>query len=208
MEQLLSAIPLIFVAILVTAVGFFIARAIKGLVESFLAGVGFDGLPERMNLAFLVPKSGARLSNIAGSAVMAIILLLTAQQALQTLELDSLSAMVGGLLGYLPQLLAGVVIILAALSLGTYVSGLIAQVMGGTPQGRLPRVLRSTRSTSSVSAWVLTSWVSRKRSFRSQSLQSWVEPPWPWPWHLALVAGTAPSRFLRSTPPPKRVSHR
>ncbi len=133
LQQLLSAIPLLFVAIVIIAVGYFIAKAVRGIVESFLSGVGFDTLPERFGLEFLKPqKGGVTLSSIGGMLVMAIILLLTAEQALATLQLAELSSLVGSLLGYLPSLFVGVVIILAALSLGTYVGKMVANVLSGT----------------------------------------------------------------------------
>ncbi|MEM1246128.1 MAG: mechanosensitive ion channel [Acidobacteriota bacterium] len=138
LEQLLTAIPLIFVAILVMGIGWLIAKTVRGLVEGFLKGVGFDELPKRVGLDFLAPREGgASLSNLAGSAVMIIILLLTAQQALATLSLGDLSEMLGGLLTYLPNLLVGIAILLAAISLGNYVSGLITKLMADSVQRRV-----------------------------------------------------------------------
>ncbi len=136
LQQLLSAIPLLFVAIVIVTIGYFIAKAVRGIVETFLSGVGFDALPGKLGLQFLAPKEGGTsLSSIGGTVVMAIILLLTAEQALATLELGELSSLVGGLLGYLPNLFVGVAIILAALSLGTYVGKLLTEILAGTEHG-------------------------------------------------------------------------
>ncbi len=138
LEQVLAAIPLMVVAFLVMGVGFLVARTVRGLVEGFLKGVGFDALPQRIGLGFLAPKEGtAGLSSIAGSVVMVVILLLTAQQALASLRLDQLSELLGGLLAYLPKLFVGVVILVAAMSLGNYVSKLIAQLMSASPHAKL-----------------------------------------------------------------------
>jgi hypothetical protein len=138
LEQLLAAIPLILVAGVVFAVGYFVARAVRGIVDSFLTGVGFDALPGKLGLTFLEPKEGkATLSNIAGTVVMAIILLLTTEQALATLHLTELSALVGGLVSYLPNLLVGLAIILLGLSLGNYVAGLLESVLANSPHKAL-----------------------------------------------------------------------
>lgn len=138
LQQVLAAIPLIIVAFLVMAVGYLVARTVRGLVESFLRGVGFDTLPEKVGLTFLMPKEGSqRLSTIAGSVVMVIILLLTAQQALASLELEQFSELLGGLIAYLPQLAVGVFVILAALSLGNYVSGLVGNLTSGSGHGNI-----------------------------------------------------------------------
>jgi Mechanosensitive ion channel, conserved TM helix len=120
----------------VLAVGYFVAKAVRGIVESFLSGVGFDGLPAKLGLTFLEPKQGQpSLSGIAGTVVMAIILLLTAEQALATLHLGELSSLVGSLIGYLPNLLVGLAIILLGLSLGNYVAKLLGSVLSGSPHG-------------------------------------------------------------------------
>ncbi len=138
LEQLLSAVPLVFVAIIVIGIGYYIAKAIRGVVQSFLEGVGFDALPEKLGLGFLNPKEGrASLSVIVGAVVMGVILLLTAEQALSTLHLEELSGMVGSLLTYLPNLLIGLAIIVAGLSVGAYVGRLVGDLLSNHPQGKL-----------------------------------------------------------------------
>ena len=78
-------------------------------------------MPEKLNLGFLKPQEGrASLSVIAGTVVMFIILLLTAQQALDTLGFTQLSALADNIVRYLPALFVGIVILLATLSLGQY----------------------------------------------------------------------------------------
>jgi hypothetical protein len=138
LEQLLSMIPLIFGGVIVVAVGYYIANAVRGIVTSFLSGVGFDALPGKLGLDFLKPKEGGgSLSAIGGTIVMALILLLTAEQALATLNLERLSALVGDLIRYLPNLAVGLVIILAALSLGGYVGDLVTSALSGSRHQRL-----------------------------------------------------------------------
>ncbi len=133
LEQVLGAVPLIFLALVVVAVGYFIAKMVRSLVESFLTGVGFDQLPERIGLTFLKPREeGPSLSSIGGTVVMAIILLMIAETALATLNLGPLADLVGSLIRYLPSLFVGLVVILAALSIGTYAGKLIDGALGGS----------------------------------------------------------------------------
>ncbi len=138
LERLMGAIPLLLVAIVVIAIGLFIARAVRGIVASFLSGVGFNALPAKVGLRFLEPKEGQpTLSAMVGTVVMAVILLLTAEQALATLQLGELSSLVGNLVSYLPSLLVGLAIILVGLSLGNYVADLLKTLLAGTPHGAL-----------------------------------------------------------------------
>ncbi|MBP7274882.1 MAG: mechanosensitive ion channel [Kiritimatiellae bacterium] len=132
LERILAAVPAILVATVIVLIGVYLAKMVRKVVETFLSGAGFDGLPERIGLAYLSPKkSGATLSTIVGAAVQIVILLLTAQQALDSLKLQQLSLMVGGIVQYLPRLVVGVIILLTALSLGGYVGGLVKKATQG-----------------------------------------------------------------------------
>ncbi len=138
LERLLTAVPLMFVAVVVMFIGYAVARAVREVVEAFLKGIGFDRYPEQFGLSFLAPKEGRpALSATGGTVVMAIILLLTAEQALATLQLDQLSTMVGALIGYLPSLIAGVAMILVALALSGLASRLVGDALGEAPQARI-----------------------------------------------------------------------
>jgi small-conductance mechanosensitive channel len=134
----LSSVPLIFVALIVMAIGFAVAKGVRQIVESFLQSVGFDRFPERFGLHFLAPGEGrSTLSAIGGTVVMVAILLLTAEQALATLHLEQLAAMVGALTGYLPSLLVGLAIILVAMSLSSFAAKMLSEALGKTPQAAL-----------------------------------------------------------------------
>jgi hypothetical protein len=138
LQQVLAAVPLIFLALVVLAVGYYIAKTVRGLVESFLSGVGFDQLPERVGLTFLKPREGgASLSSIGGTVVMAVILLMIAETALATLQLGPLSLLVGAIIRYLPSLFIGLVVILAALSIGSWAGRLTSSALEGSPHADL-----------------------------------------------------------------------
>lgn len=138
LESLLTAVPLLFVALVVLAIGYAVASAVRGVFEAFLVSIGFDDLPEKFGLEFLVPREGRKpLSAVCSLAVMWIIMLLTLEQALASLQLEQLAVMTGALIAYLPNLLAGVAIILVALSLSSYVARLIKAALGDTSQAQI-----------------------------------------------------------------------
>ena len=68
---------------------------------------------------------------------MFIILLLTAQQALATVGLVSLAGFVAWIIAYLPNLAVGLIILLAALSLGRFVGQLAGSASTGSGYGTL-----------------------------------------------------------------------
>jgi hypothetical protein len=144
LQTVLSAVPAILVATIIVIIGYAVARVVRGLVESLLSGLGFDTLLSRAGLDFLMPKPVAvSLSSVVGTVVMIVILLLTAQQALASLGFAQLAALLNRLVTYLPDLAVGLFILLAALSLGRYVGGLVEKATYASPySGALSAVAR------------------------------------------------------------------
>jgi hypothetical protein len=138
LARILAAVPALLVAAVIVAIGYAVARVVRGLVQSLLSGIGFDALPEKLKLDFLKPREGhASLSAIAGSVVMFVILLLTAQQALDTLGFAQLSALADQVVRYLPSLFMGLLILVATLSLGQVVGSLVSRATQGSSHSRL-----------------------------------------------------------------------
>lgn len=131
LQKILEAVPALLVALVIVAIGYMVAKIVRSLVEAFLSGVGLDGLPSRLGLTFLEPKPGQMtLSGLVGAAVSVVIMLITAQQATATLEFTQLSELLRRIVEYLPSLVVGLVILLAALSLGKHVGALVTSTMG------------------------------------------------------------------------------
>lgn len=134
----LNAVPALLVAAVVIAIGYAIARVIANVIEKSLKGIDFDALPGKIGLGFLVPKSGrVSLSSVVAKFVMIVILLLTAQQALASAGLTQLAGFAALMTGYLPQLVVGLLLLLAALSIGKYVGTLVGEATQGTGYGGL-----------------------------------------------------------------------
>jgi small-conductance mechanosensitive channel len=138
LERILGAVPALLVAVIILVIGYAIACFVKRVVQNFLSGVGFDQLPEKLGLSFLKPGDGrATLSSIGGTVVMLVILLLTAQQALELLGMFSLANFIVWVIAYLPNLAAGLIILLAALSLGQFVGRLASGAAQGSSYSAL-----------------------------------------------------------------------
>ncbi len=138
LQAILAAVPALIVATVIVIVGCVVARVVRSLVASFLAGVGFDALPERIGLNFLTPRAGQMsLSGVVGAVVSVIIILITAQQAAATLKFAQLADLVRQVIEYLPSLVVGLVIMLAALSLAKFVAGLVSGALKGQANSRL-----------------------------------------------------------------------
>ena len=142
LESVLAAIPAMLVATVIVIIGCLIAKVLRSLVTSLLAGVGFDNLPERLNLNFMTPKAGQTpLSGVVGAIVAVVIILITAQQAAASLKFMQLADLVRQVVEYLPSLVVGLLIMLVALSLSKYVGNLIEGALKGHGNTRLLSII-------------------------------------------------------------------
>ena len=138
LEKIATAVPGVLGGLIIFIAGFAIAKAVRELVESFLAGIGTDHLPEKLGLPFARTKEGGTsLSMVLSNIVMAIILILTAQQALAVVGLQELTSLLDEFVRYLPKLAAGVLILCTAIGIGNYVSGLIIRATDGAGQTKV-----------------------------------------------------------------------
>jgi len=132
LQKILEAVPAMLVAAVIIAIGYVVAKIVRSLIESFLSGVGLDALPDRLGLSFLSAKEGQLPpSGVIGAATAVIIMLITAQQACASLRFQQLADLLRRVVEYLPSLLVGIVILLAALSLANYLAALVAKALEG-----------------------------------------------------------------------------
>jgi hypothetical protein len=138
LERILAAVPLMLVATIIVLIGIALARMVAKLVEAFLVGVGFDTLPGRFGLSFLSPSADGRsLSNLVATAVMVVIVLLTAEQALATMQLTQLSDMVRELIAFLPRLATGLTVMLMAWALARFAGEWVESSLAVSPSRAL-----------------------------------------------------------------------
>jgi hypothetical protein len=131
LQSILAAVPAVMVALIIVIVGYVVAKAVRSLVETFLSGVGFDALPKRLGLSFLETKEGQMPpSGLVAAGVAVIIILITAQQASASLGFNQLADLIRRVVEYLPNLIVGLVILMAALGLGKYVGSLVERALG------------------------------------------------------------------------------
>ena len=89
LDQILSALPKILTAILIGAIGWLVARIVKGITTNLLAAVGTDQLGARMG--FNRSAGGMSLSTLLGTVVYVLVLIPTAIAALNALDIAAIS---------------------------------------------------------------------------------------------------------------------
>lgn len=133
LNEILAALPKILKAVLIGAVGWLVARVVRGIVTNLLAATGTDQLGARFGLS---RRTGAQsLSWIIGTIVYVLILIPTATAALDALEIPAISgpatAMLNQILSAIPQIFTAALILVVAYVVGKFVADLVSNILAG-----------------------------------------------------------------------------
>ncbi|MCY7283194.1 MAG: mechanosensitive ion channel, partial [Cyanobacteria bacterium CAN_BIN43] len=131
LDQILSALPKILTAILIGAIGWLVARIVKGITTNLLAAVGTDQLGARMG--FNRSAGGMSLSTLLGTVVYVLVLIPTAIAALNALDIAAIStpavAMLNQVMTKIPQILTAGLIVALFYFIGRFIADLVANIL-------------------------------------------------------------------------------
>ncbi len=123
-----SLVPGFLGAAITIAVAVFIGRIIAKIAVEFLAGVGFDQMPEKIGLPLSNDNPDQTPSKIGGKLVLGGIILMALSQALPMMELGPLAEHVNAFSAFAVRLVIGLVI----LALGMFLSTIAAKQIKGS----------------------------------------------------------------------------
>ncbi len=106
--QIFAMIPDVLGAIVIIAVGVFIAKLVAKLLESILAGVGADTLIEKVTGN---PAKKIVLSKVISSIVQYVLVIIFLVQGINVLDLPVLTAIGTAIIGYMPAVISVVLIV-------------------------------------------------------------------------------------------------
>jgi hypothetical protein len=134
----LQAIPRIVTAGIVLAIGWVIARIVRGVVTNLLLAAGADQLGHRLGLRAAGPgvtTGGLSLSSLAGTLAYVLVLIPALVAALNELNIDAISVpatvMLERILTAIPQIIMAGVVVAAAYFVGRIVADLVTSLLRG-----------------------------------------------------------------------------
>lgn len=133
-NNFLQAIPRIVTAGIVLAVGWLVARIVRGVVTNLLLATGADRLGTRLGLR-ATDQDGFSLSGLAGTLAYVLILIPAVIAALNELDIEAISApavlMLERILTYIPQVLMAALVLVGFYFVGRFVSDLVINLLRG-----------------------------------------------------------------------------
>ncbi len=139
LDNLIGFLPKLIGFLIILAIGYIIARIVKGIVTKLLESIGTDRALHTGSTGEYVNRvaPGFKPSSTIGAIVFWFLFLGTLAVAVSQLGIAALDNFVAAIGGYLPNVLAAVVIFVVAVALSGAVGGLIARTMGDTPTGKV-----------------------------------------------------------------------
>ena len=131
LNQILLAVPKILTAILIGAIGWFLARIVRMLVTNFLTAVGINGIGSKIGLNRV--RGGLNLAELLGTVVYVLILIPTTIAALQSLQIEAISTpavlMLTQILNALPKIFTAALILAISYAIGHFVADLATGIL-------------------------------------------------------------------------------
>lgn len=125
LNQVIGILPHVLVALVLIAVGSFVAKLIGNLLENLLETAGINAYSKYL---FTKEEANFELSAIITQVVRAIIIVFFFIQAIQVLNLEVFNAVGSALLGYLPSLISAVAIVILAIIASNLVANFLQKV--------------------------------------------------------------------------------
>ncbi len=133
LNDILAILPNILAAILIGAVGWFIAQLIRRLTTNLLSATGIDRVGEKFGFSGTAGRQS--LSWLIGTIVYVLILIPVAIAALNALQIQAISApaidMLNQVLNLIPRLFAAGVVLAIGYVLGRFVAEFVTDLLAG-----------------------------------------------------------------------------
>ena len=125
LDNILSMVPNVFVAIVLIVVGVFIGKLVGSVLSAVLSGIGVNKFASNFIKEGEINGRKILFSDIIGGLVKYIIIILLAAQAVSVLKLDALNNLGTMVINYLPNFIGAVAILIAGLLLASFVEKLM-----------------------------------------------------------------------------------
>src|SRR5918911_2376352 len=137
----LSYIPQLIGAIVILVIGYIIARALQAVVGRVLQSIGFDRWMERGGIKQFFDRAETSQTphSILGKLVFWFVFIIAITMAADALGIPQVSAVLGQLIAYIPNIIAAILILILAALLANFLASVVRGATGSTLLGSIAR---------------------------------------------------------------------
>ncbi|MGH7631802.1 MAG: mechanosensitive ion channel family protein [Gemmatimonadales bacterium] len=131
-QQIGAVLPALAGALLILVTGYLLARQLQRWADDTLKRLDFNKMAHAGGLDEVVERTGSRLDPVRALAklIFWLVMLVVILLASTALGLESITEMFGMMLGFIPTLIAAIVIVILGMIVGEFVRGLILASAG------------------------------------------------------------------------------
>jgi hypothetical protein len=146
LDALLGFIPNIIGFLIILLIGWVVARLVKAAVTRLLQGIGLDRALHNSDAGRYVEQlsPGASPARLIATLAYWFIFLFAISVAISALKIPALTGFLRDVQGYLPNVIAAILIFVIAAVLAGAIGGAAHKLMGDTPTGRVVRAVAPT----------------------------------------------------------------
>ena len=134
-ERIATFIPKLLGFLVILIIGYFVAKLVAKVVDGLLERIGFDRWVERGALKTALDRSKFDASDILSVVAFWAVFLISLQLAFGVFGPNPVSDLIQGIIAYLPNLFAAVVILVIVAALAKVVTDLLTATLGEVSGG-------------------------------------------------------------------------
>jgi flagellar biosynthesis protein FliQ len=134
-ENVVTFAPKLLGFFLILLLGFFIAKLLSRLTDALIERVGFDGWVERGTLRTAFQRVKTEPSDIIALIVFWTVFLIALQLAFGIWGPNPITDLIEGIIGYLPNVIAAVIILVIAGAIAKVVTDVLTAALGTVAGG-------------------------------------------------------------------------
>ncbi len=138
LTRIMAYLPVLLGALLILIVGWIVAKIIRSIVNGVLKVVRFDTLADKAGISGILRKGDLKVSarEVVSGIVYWLIIIMVLVMAVDALGLPKSSDVLASLFAYVPKVIAALLVLVVAMFLASFVSGIVLTVAGNA---KLPK---------------------------------------------------------------------
>jgi hypothetical protein len=132
LTKIIGYLPTLLGALIILVVGWIIAKAIAKLVNKVLKTARFDTLADKSGISSIINKGGLQTtaSALVSALVYWLVIIMVLVMVVNALGLPQASSVLETLFAYIPNVIAAVFVLVVAMFLASFVSGIVRTAAG------------------------------------------------------------------------------
>jgi hypothetical protein len=138
LTKIMAYLPVLLGALVILIVGWIVAKAIRRLVDWLLKVVRFDVMADKAGVSEVIRKGDLKISarEVVSKLVYWLIMIMVLVMTVDALGLPKTSDVLASLFAYIPRVIAALLVLVVAMFLASFVSGIVSTAAGNA---RMPR---------------------------------------------------------------------